>query len=117
MPLSLHFVTQKTQTFCGVASSVMVLNALQVPAPTTPEYEPFHLFTQDNFLNERTEAVLPVAVLSERGMTLDQLGQLLALQPVDVEVHHAADSSLDAFAALRWTVRPRRPCRHHQLSA
>ena len=30
-------------------------------------------------------------------MTLDQLGGLLKLQGVGVEVHHAADSSLEAF--------------------
>ena len=30
-------------------------------------------------------------------MTLDQLGTLLALQPVEVAVRHAADTSLDAF--------------------
>ena len=30
-------------------------------------------------------------------MTLDQIGALLATQPVKVEVHHAADSNLDAF--------------------
>jgi hypothetical protein len=39
-PLTIHFVTQKNQAFCGVASIVMVLNALGVPAPTTPEIEP-----------------------------------------------------------------------------
>ena len=33
-----NFVTQKTQAYCGVASIVMVLNALHVPAPSTPEY-------------------------------------------------------------------------------
>ena len=41
VPLSVNFLTQKNQAFCGVASIVMVLNALQVPAPTTPEYEPY----------------------------------------------------------------------------
>jgi hypothetical protein len=38
---------------------VMVLNAAGVPAPTSPEYQPYHNFTQDNVLDERTEAVLP----------------------------------------------------------
>lgn len=31
------------------------------------------------------------------GITLDQMGTLLAVQPVDVSVRHASDSSLDAF--------------------
>jgi hypothetical protein len=91
------FVTQKTQAYCGVASIVMVLNAAGAPAPSTPEYQPYHVFTQDNLFDERTEAILPQAVLARQGMTLDQLGGLLALHPVTVEVHHAADGGLDAF--------------------
>jgi hypothetical protein len=94
-----NFVTQKTQAYCGVASIVMVLNAAGAPAPSTPEYQPYHVFTQDNVLDERTEAVLPQAVLARQGMTLDQLGGLLSLHPVTIEVHHAADGGLDAFRA------------------
>ena len=74
-PLSIHFVTQRTQAYCGVASMVMVLNALGVPAPSTPEYEPYHTFTQDNVLDERTDAVLPRDLLPHQGMTLDQLAR------------------------------------------
>ncbi len=92
-----NFVTQKTQAYCGVASIVMVLNALHAPAPTTPEYEPYHTFTQDNVLNEHTDAILPREVLAQQGMTLDQLGALLGLYPATIEVHHAEDGGLDAF--------------------
>jgi hypothetical protein len=98
-PVAANFVTQKTQAYCGVASIVMVLNALGTPAPTTPEYLPYHTFTQDDLLNEQTDAVLPRDVLARQGMTLDQLGGLLALHPVAIEVHHAADGGLDAFRA------------------
>jgi hypothetical protein len=98
--LSIQFVTQKTQSFCGVASIVMVLNALGVPAPSTPAYEPYHVYTQDNVLNEHTEAVLPRAVIARQGMTLDQLGGLLRSFDVRAEVHHAADTTLEEFRAL-----------------
>src|SRR5271163_3895831 len=98
-PIADNFVTQKTQAYCGVASIVMVLNAAGVPAPTTPEYQPFHVFTQDNVLDERTEVVVPREVLARQGMTLDQLGGLFALHPVTIEVHHAADGGLDGFRA------------------
>jgi hypothetical protein len=94
-----NFVTQKTQAYCGVASIVMVLNALHTPAPTTPEYQPYHTFTQDNLLDEHTDAILPREVLARQGMTLDQLGALLSLHPVAVEVHHAENGGLDAFRA------------------
>jgi hypothetical protein len=97
-PLSSNFVTQKTQSYCGVASTVMVLNALRAPAPTTPEYQPYHTFTQDNLLDEATDAILPRDVVARQGMTLDQLGGLIALHhPVAVEVKHAEDGGLEAF--------------------
>ena len=98
-PLSAQFVTQRTQAYCGVASMVMVLNALNIPAPSTPDYEPYRTFTQDNILDDKTDAVLPRDLLPHRGMTLDQLGAMLALYPVSVEVHHAADGDVDAFRA------------------
>ena len=97
IPLSSNFVTQKTQAYCGVASMVMVLNALQLPAPAVPEYDPYHTFTQDNLLNEQTDRILPRDVLAKQGMTLDQLGGILASQPVTAEVHHASDSTPEAF--------------------
>ena len=73
-PLADNFLTQKTQSYCGVASIVMVLNALGLPAPAVPEYAPYRTFTQDNVLSERTDAVLPREILARQGMTLDQLG-------------------------------------------
>ena len=98
-PLAANFLTQKYQSYCGVASIVMVLNALQLPAPAVPEFAPYRTFTQDNVLDERTDAVLPRHVLLNKGMTLDQLGGLLALQLLNVEVRHAGDATLDEFRA------------------
>jgi hypothetical protein len=99
-PLADNFLTQKTQSYCGVASIVMVLNALGVPAPAVPEYEPYRTFTQDNVLSERTDAVLPRETLARQGMTLDQLGGILVTQPVHAEIHHASDSSVEEFRKL-----------------
>src|SRR5688572_8223105 len=96
-PLSIQFVTQKNQAFCGVASIVMVLNALGVPAPATPEFEPFNTFTQDNVFNPKTETVITQDLLARQGMTLDQIGQFLSTYPIKAEVHHAADSTLESF--------------------
>ena len=96
-PISIAFETQKNQAYCGVASMVMVLNAMKVPAPTSPEYQPFRVFTQDNVLNDATDAILPRTVLMQQGMTLDQLGQLMSQHPITVTVRHAATGGLDAF--------------------
>jgi hypothetical protein len=98
--LSLQFVTQKTQTYCGIASIVMVLNAVGAPAPATPELEPYRIFTQDNFFNDETEKILPQTVLARQGTTLDQIGQLLRSYGVRAEVHHAGDTTLDEFRRL-----------------
>ena len=99
-PLSIQFVTQKNQAYCGVASSIMVLNAIAIPAPEAPEYAPHHLFTQDNFFNTQTQKVVTPEVVSSRGMTLDQLGKLLESYPVKAEVHHAGDLTLEEFRTL-----------------
>src|SRR6516225_8593616 len=99
-PLASNFLTQKTQAYCGVASIVMVLNALGVPAPPVPEYAPYRTFTQDNLLTQETDAILPRETLARQGMTLDQIGGILATEPVKAEVHHASMSSVDEFRKL-----------------
>ncbi len=96
-PLSVQFVTQKNQAYCGVASMVMVLNAMGVKAPPAAGYEPFATFTQDNLLNERTEAILPQKTLMQQGMTLTELGRILGSYTVPVAVTHADDEGLDRF--------------------
>jgi hypothetical protein len=96
-PISVVFETQKNQAYCGVASMVMVLNAVHAPAPSTAEYLPYHVFTQDNVLDDKTETVLPRAVVARHGMTLDQLGDILKLHPLAVDVRHAAAGGLDEF--------------------
>lgn len=96
-PLSIHFETQDNLAYCGVASMVMVLNALSIPAPPTDRFGDYHIFTQDNVLNEQTEKVLPTAIISRQGMTLDQLGQLLETYPLNAEVYHASEITLDQF--------------------
>lgn len=100
-PLSSQFVTQNNQAYCGVASIVMVLNSLGIPAPEAPQYKPFRVFTQDNFFsNEKTKSVIAPEAVSRQGMTLDQLGALLGSYGVQVEVYHAADSSLENFRKM-----------------
>jgi len=99
-PLSIQFVTQKNQAFCGVASIVMVLNAMGVPAPTTPEFDPYKTFTQDNVFTPATEKVLPQETLLKKGMTLDQIGEFISTYGVKAEVHHASESTIDEFRNL-----------------
>lgn len=99
-PLSSQFVTQATQSYCGVASLVMVLNSLKMAAPPSDVLKPFSAFDQVNFFTDRTEAVRPRADIEQRGMTLDQLGGLARAWGADAVVHHAADSNLAEFRDL-----------------
>lgn len=99
--LSNQFVTQVNQAYCGVASSVMVLNALGVAAPEAPQYQPFKVFTQDNFFTRKaTQQVVSSEAVSKRGMTLAQLGGLLTSHGAKVKVYYGEDVGLARFRAL-----------------
>lgn len=96
-PLSEQFVTQRSGNFCGVASGVMVLNALQVNAPVDGEFgSPY--FTQDDFFNECARRVLSPTLMP--GMTIDQLADLLRCHPATAQAVHASDTTLADFRAL-----------------
>ncbi|AKG24506.1 phytochelatin synthase family protein [Calothrix sp. 336/3] len=100
-PLTMHFVTQDNLAYCGVASIVMVLNALEITAPEANQYKSYRMLTQDNFFsNTKTKEVITKEVVSRQGMTLSQLGGLLATYPVKVEVYHTQNSSLEKFRTL-----------------
>ncbi|MEL4897653.1 phytochelatin synthase family protein [Crocosphaera sp. Alani8] len=98
IPLTLQFETQDNLAFCGVASMVMVLNALSTPAPKATEWVRYNRFTQDNvFDNPKTESVITKETVSRQGMTLQELGGLLKSYPLEVEVYHGDEVSLDGF--------------------
>jgi len=90
-----HFVSEKFLTYCGIASSVTVLNSLRVDAPADPQIYPYKVFTQENLF---TEAVLkyrrPLDV-EKGGNTLEQLAGILNSLAVPVTIHFAGSMSLD----------------------
>lgn len=97
--LGMYFLSQETQTFCGVASSTMVLNAL-VPKdkrPVVPEWDPYPLFAQSVFFTKEVEEIAPREVVLKQGMTLQQLGEVLRTFPVEVMVWHVSDKSETDF--------------------
>lgn len=99
-PLSIQLVTQKNQAYCGVASSIMVLNALSIPAPEAPEFGKYHVFTQDNFFNPKTQQIIAAEVVARQGLTLEQLGKILETYPVKVEINYGSDVTLDEFRSV-----------------
>jgi hypothetical protein len=95
--LSEQYVTQRSGNFCGVASGVMVLGALQVTAPMDDQLGA-PVFTQDDFFNECARRVLSPTLMP--GMTIDQLADLLQCHPAKAHAVHAADTTLADFRTL-----------------
>ncbi|MCB9688814.1 MAG: hypothetical protein H6735_27485, partial [Alphaproteobacteria bacterium] len=84
------FQSQEKSSWCGVASSVVVLDA-----------RGDHL-TQDAFFTPEATAVRSWWRVTLTGMPLDDLAGMLRAHGADVEVHHADDVDEAAFrAALR----------------
>lgn len=98
-PLMQEFLTQASLSFCGVASAVMVLNSLQVPAPPASGYGPYHFWTQDN-LFQVGEGGPDAGSVLRRGMTLEQLGDLLAGRGLAATVIHADGLELEDLRRL-----------------
>lgn len=98
-PLSIHFTTQVNPAYCGPATIAMVLNALGVPRPPSKMTVGLGMFDQENIFTPATDAVKPAAAILSPpyGMTLDELGGVLAAYDLDVAVVHAGDSDLETF--------------------
>jgi hypothetical protein len=98
MPLISRFVSEYQATFCGIASSVMALNALGIKPPTAPRWYPYSYWDQDNIFSvEVLKAVKPVSSINADGITLEQLEMLLDLSGAKAEKMFASDTDVDAF--------------------
>ncbi|MGR9086652.1 MAG: phytochelatin synthase family protein [Gammaproteobacteria bacterium] len=100
LPLSIHFETQQNLAYCGVASMAMVLNAMEIPAPIAPEYKHYPVFTQNNLFNDKTGRIVSIQTIARQGMTLEELGRLLAAHALDTQMIFGSDSSPDRFRRL-----------------
>lgn len=96
-PLSNFFVTQDNPAYCGPASIAMVLNALEIPRPASSSTDGYGLFNQDNIFNKQTERVKRRKHIKKSGMSLSELGDILATFDLNVASVPAGDSSLRAF--------------------
>lgn len=96
--LAQNFSVQTTQTFCGVASAITVLNAMPISKPVDPIYAPYAYFTQNNFFTPAVEKVISFQTVLKMGMTRDEMS--VALTQHGVRANSIAGDSLDE-AALR----------------
>jgi hypothetical protein len=86
--LSAYFTPQARRGYCGVASATMVINALRMS--TTP-------LSQETFFTPKASAVRSSLKVSLKGMSLEDLADLLRAHDLQVSIVHASNSSLDAF--------------------
>lgn len=101
--LSMYFETQRTTTYCGVASACMVLNASGVKRPASMAHDGYPLFTQINLFDTGVAKVITAEDVARSGMCLETLGELFKSFPLDVKVVFADRADLDSFrtAALK----------------
>ena len=106
LPLSLEFETQDNLAYCGVATLVMILNALEIEAPisedhTIPGYVSYRFFTQKNVLeNESIRDVIQPELIRKQGMTLNELAGIFQTYSVKVQTFHGEDITLERFREL-----------------
>ncbi len=83
-----HFETQERASWCGVASSVTVLNTLG------------RSIDQQGLFTSEAAAVRSGLMTTLAGMTLDELGGLIGAHDAQAQVTHAEDSDVDSFRDL-----------------
>lgn len=69
--------TQANLAYCGVASSVVALNSLAVPAPPAEGYGRYRFWTQANLFTPATQPFVQAQQVARQGMTLSQLHGLV----------------------------------------
>ena len=95
-----YFISEKFLTYCGVASSVVVLNSLGIEAPDEPQIYPYKMFTQDNiFTDEVLHHRRPLDV-EKGGSTLEQQAGVLQALHVGVETYFGSDLDLESCRQL-----------------
>jgi hypothetical protein len=100
-PLAEQFLTQANLAYCGVASAVMVLNSLGVPAPAVPGYGRYRFWTQENVFDVPAgRQVVSAELVRRQGMTLAELAALLSSHGVAAEAIPGDQLSLEQFRAL-----------------
>lgn len=98
-----YFVSEKFLTYCGIASSVTVLNSLGIDSPDEPQIYPYKYFTQDNiFTDDVLQHRRPLEV-EKGGNSLEQLASIVSEFDVQVDTHFAdslnANSCKDLLVA------------------
>lgn len=83
----------------------MVLNALNMKPPISPQHAPYKIFDQDNiFYNKQVLHVITPAKVQYQGATLDQITQVIKVHAPNTVRYYASNSSVNAFRKLAISV-------------
>lgn len=95
--LSIYLDTQKEPTYCGVASAIMVLNALEIDRPPWKDKSNFKLFMQEHFFTPEVEQIITKQKAASKGIDLFMLAQAIKTFGVSVELIKGTDLTLDTL--------------------
>lgn len=73
-----NFAVQQTQSYCGVATAVTVLNSLPISKPVDPTYSPYRYFTQRNFFTPEVSRIISAQTVASQGMTREEMAAALS---------------------------------------
>jgi hypothetical protein len=89
--LAANFVSQSRPAFCGVASSVITLNALRNPTPP---------LDQSTFFTDSASKIKDPLRVTLSGMALGQLADFLRAHGAEATVVYASDTDIDSFRSI-----------------
>jgi hypothetical protein len=95
-----YFISQRIDTFCSVASSVMVLNALEVPSPVSRMTYPYSKFNEETFFTQGVLERQRVRDIAGDGLYLAELGDMLKAFDVTIAEYHTNTVTADEFRRL-----------------
>lgn len=72
-----NFAVQRTQSYCGVATAITVLNSLPVSKPVDPVYAPYAYFTQNNFFTPAVTRIISAQTVAAQGVTREEMAHAL----------------------------------------
>ncbi len=72
-----NFAVQQTQSYCGVATAITVLNSLPIQKPVDPTYAPYAYFTQGNFFTPGVTRVISAQTVAAQGVTREEMARAL----------------------------------------
>lgn len=95
-----YYETQRTLTYCGIASAVMVLNSLDIELPWAKLLGKHRFFSQEEFFSEVIEEIVLKKEVEDRGVSLETLANILRKFPVKVTAYQAKHLSHEQMRTI-----------------